>query len=126
MFGLGCGRLFEGTAEQMYATLARIKSLPDATRIYCAHEYTLMNLPFALAVDPENQALQHRAKLIHALRNAGQPTVPLTLAEERQTNPFLRSEQAVLAESVCASEGATGSEVFAALRKMRDTYQAPR
>ena len=126
LFGLGCGRLFEGTATQMYATLARIKLLPDTTRIYCAHEYTLMNLPFALAVDPENRALQQRAAQIHALRNAGQPTVPLTLADERQTNPFLRSELAALAESVCAAQGASSCEVFAALRKMRDTYQAPR
>src|SRR5574343_1546198 len=79
LFGAGCGRLFEGTAEQMSTSLDSIAALPDATRVYCAHEYTEMNLRFALAVEPDNLALQARARQVAALRAAGRSTVPLTL-----------------------------------------------
>lgn len=124
LFGAGCGRLFEGTPAQMSASLARIAALPDATRIYCAHEYTQMNLPFALAVEPDNRALAERAARVAALRAAGQATVPLTLAEEKATNPFLRcSEPAVIAAAVAqAAVNREKVEVFAALRAWRNVF----
>lgn len=124
LFGLGCGRLFEGTAAQMYAALLQVCALPDDTRIYCAHEYTLLNLPFALRVDPDNAVLQARAGEIRRLRQAGNSTLPLTLAVEKATNPFLRADQPVLSAAVCAEETATALEVFARLRAMRDTFKA--
>ena len=123
LFGLGCGRLFEGTPEQMYAALATIAQLDPATHVYCAHEYTAHNLPFALKVDPDNADLIKRAARIRALRFAGESTLPLTLAEELATNPFLRASQPVLAASACLAEDAAPHEVFAALRKMRDHFK---
>ena len=125
LFGLGCGRLFEGTAAQMAASLEQIRALPPDTRIYCAHEYTALNLPFALAVDPDNVALQARAATIRQRRQAGEATVPLTLAEECATNPFLRCEEAALAQAAMLPEGVGANEVFARLRQMRDTFKAP-
>ena len=125
LFGLGCGRLFEGTAEQMAASLEAVRRLPPDTRIYCAHEYTAMNLSFALAIDPENAELQARAVSIRQRRQAGEATVPLTLAEECATNPFLRCEHAALAASAMVPEGATPVDVFTRLRQMRDTFKAP-
>lgn len=126
LFGLGCGRLFEGTATQMAESLHRIGCLPPETRIYCAHEYTLLNLPFALAVDADNAALRARAETIRGLRQADLPTVPLTLAEECATNPFLRSDQPALVASAMVSDAATPAEVFTRLRQMRDSYKAAR
>lgn len=123
LFGLGCGRLFEGTADQMYAALGQVVRLDPATRIYCAHEYTALNLPFALKVDPDNTELTKRGERIRALRLAGESTLPLLLAEELATNPFLRSDQPVLAASACLAEEAAPNEVFAALRKMRDCFK---
>ena len=125
LFGLGCGRLFEGTAAQMAASLEQIRQLLPDTRVYCAHEYTAMNLPFALAVDPDNAELQARAVLIRQQRQAGEATVPLTLAEECATNPFLRCDQPALAKAAMVPEGATPVDVFTRLRQMRDTFKAP-
>jgi hydroxyacylglutathione hydrolase len=130
LFGLGCGRLFEGTAAQMHAALLAVSALPDNTRIYCAHEYTLLNLPFALHVDPHNTLLKIRAAEIRALRQAGRPTLPLELAVEKATNPFLRADVAEVAAAVCPalemkSQGFTlALEVFTRLRAMRDTFKA--
>lgn len=123
LFGLGCGRLFEGTADQMYAALAAVTRLDPATRVYCAHEYTALNLPFALKVDPDNAELIKRGERIRTLRLAGESTLPLLLAEELATNPFLRADQPALAASACLSEYDTPNEVFAALRKMRDHFK---
>lgn len=123
IFGLGCGRLFEGSAAQMFDALLRIAQLDDTTRVYCAHEYTLLNLPFALKVDPNNAMLSERGKSIRALRQQGVPTVPLLIGEERATNPFLRCDQPALAQAVCAETGASPAEIFAALRLMRDTFK---
>ncbi|MDD2884144.1 MAG: hydroxyacylglutathione hydrolase [Dechloromonas sp.] len=124
LFGAGCGRLFEGTPGQMAASLARLADLPDDTRVYCAHEYTAMNLPFAQAVEPENPAIVARQARVAALRSAGQPTVPLLLAEEKATNPFLRCQvPAVLA--VAHRLGAVDGDpvsVFAALRTWRNNF----
>ncbi len=92
LFALGCGRLFEGTPEQMFASLGRLMALPDATRVYCAHEYTAANARFAMTVEPDNTALAARVAEITALRAAGQPTVPSTIGAERATNPFTRAE----------------------------------
>ena len=90
MFAMGCGRLFEGTAEQMHANLQRLAALPPETRVYCAHEYTLSNGRFALAAEPDNQAVAERMRVVEAARAAGEATVPTTIALERATNPFVR------------------------------------
>jgi len=125
LFACGCGRLFEGSAEQMAASLARIAALPAATRIYCAHEYTLSNLRFALAVEPGNVALQQRRDACVALRERGEPTVPSTLAEELATNPFLRcavpAVQAAVREQMPGGDGSP-TAVFAALRAWKDRF----
>jgi hydroxyacylglutathione hydrolase len=92
LFALGCGRLLEGTADQMYASLAKLMALPDPTFVYCAHEYTLANLAFALTVDPDSPALRQRAEIIRLERAANQPTVPTSIGLERATNPFVRAE----------------------------------
>jgi hydroxyacylglutathione hydrolase len=88
---MGCGRLFEGTPQQMFDSLARIASLPDSTRLYCAHEYTLANARFAVHAEPGNAAIAARLRDVQAMREAGQITVPTTVAAERATNPFVRS-----------------------------------
>jgi hydroxyacylglutathione hydrolase len=98
LFAMGCGRLFEGTAAQMYASLKRITSLPEPTRLYCAHEYTLSNARFAAHADPKNADVLARLRGVEQLRARGQITVPTSVAEERRTNPFVRaSDEAELA-----------------------------
>lgn len=94
MFAMGCGRLFEGTAEQMFANMQRFATLDDATRVYCAHEYTLSNARFAVTVDPDNGALVDRLAAVEAARAAGEPTVPTNIGAERATNPFFRAPTA--------------------------------
>ena len=91
LFAMGCGRLFEGSAEQMHANLQRLAQLPGDTRVYCAHEYTLSNGRFALTVEPDNADLVARMASVEASRAAGEPTVPTTIALERATNPFMRA-----------------------------------
>jgi hydroxyacylglutathione hydrolase len=99
LFAMGCGRLFEGTAEQMFANMRKLEALGDETRIYCAHEYTMSNGRFALSVEPENAALVSRMAAVTTMRERGEPTVPTTIALERATNPFMRaSSVAELAE----------------------------
>lgn len=107
LFTLGCGRLFEGTAELMFDSLQKLKALPDDTLIYGAHEYTLANLEFALSVLPKNEALANRAEIIRQLRAQGKPTVPSTIGLEKATNPFLIAETA---------------EEFARLRALKDSF----
>lgn len=94
MFAMGCGRLFEGTAEQMFANMQQLGTLDDATRVYCAHEYTLSNARFAVTVEPENEALAARLAAVESARAAGEATVPTTIGAERATNPFLRATSA--------------------------------
>ena len=94
LFAMGCGRLFEGTAEQMHSNLQRLAALPPATRAYCAHEYTLSNARFAVTVEPGNAALSRRMAEVEAARAAGEATVPTTIALERATNPFMRASSA--------------------------------
>ncbi len=94
LFSLGCGRLFEGTAEDMFTSLQKFAALPDETLVCCGHEYTQSNARFALSVDPQNEALRARAAAVDGLRAAGQATIPVTLASERACNPFLRAPDA--------------------------------
>lgn len=107
LFSLGCGRLFEGTPENLFGSLQKLKILPDNTNIYCGHEYTEKNALFCLSVEPDNQTLQQRLNDIQTLRAAGRPTLPVTLALEKETNLFLK------AESV---------EKIAQLRQLRDQF----
>ena len=94
MFAMGCGRLFEGTAEQMFANMQKLGTLDDATRVYCAHEYTLSNARFAVTVDPGNDALAARLAAVEAARAVGEATVPTSIGEERATNPIFRASDA--------------------------------
>jgi hydroxyacylglutathione hydrolase len=94
LFAMGCGRLFEGTADQMHSNLQRLAQLPPQTRVYCAHEYTLSNGRFALSVEPDNEQLVRRMADVEAARAAGEATVPTTIALERATNPFMRVSSA--------------------------------
>jgi hydroxyacylglutathione hydrolase len=124
LFAGGCGRIFEGTAEQMYQSLEKIRALPDETVVYCAHEYTIANLTFALVAEPDNPDTQQRMEQVRALRADGKDTVPSSMAEEKKTNPFLRSHVPSLAR---AAEGFAGhslerpAEVFATVRYWKDT-----
>jgi hydroxyacylglutathione hydrolase len=88
---MGCGRLFEGTAAQMFANMAKLAALPDDTAVYCAHEYTLSNAKFAVTVEPDNAALASRYAEVIAMRERGEPTVPTSIGAERATNPFMRA-----------------------------------
>ena len=125
LFMAGCGRLFEGTAEQMYSSLSKILQLAEDTEIYCAHEYTLANLRFAETVEPDNQDIQERIRECKKQREAGIPTVPGTLLTEKHTNPFLRSSQPSV---IRAAEKYTGTklnnnvEIFAAIRNWKDNF----
>ena len=92
LFAMGCGRLFEGTAAQMFANMQRLARLDGETKVYCAHEYALSNAKFALHVDPDNRELIHRTANVEAMRARGEPTVPTTIALERATNPFMRAK----------------------------------
>ncbi len=124
LFGAGCGRLFEGTPEQMSASLDRLAALPDDTRVYCAHEYTEMNLRFALAVEPDNIALHTRVAKVAAQRAAGLPSVPSLLSEEKATNPFLRCSEPTVIEAGLqhAAVNRKKSEIFKAIRGWRNTF----
>lgn len=109
LFAMGCGRLFEGTPAQMFANLQRLAALPGETRVYCAHEYTLSNGRYALAAEPDNAALVARMAEVEALRAAGEPTVPTTIAAERATNPFVRAGSIdILAERRAAKDAFQG------------------
>ncbi|HJV10362.1 MAG TPA: hydroxyacylglutathione hydrolase, partial [Burkholderiales bacterium] len=100
LFACGCGRVFEGTPEQMYASLEKLRALPDETKVYCGHEYTLANIGFAKGVEPQNSALAARERRDRELRAAGKPTVPSTMREEKATNPFLRCTEPAVVDSV--------------------------
>jgi hydroxyacylglutathione hydrolase len=109
LFAMGCGRLFEGTAEQMHSNLQRLGSLPPETRVYCAHEYTLSNARFAATVEPGNAALARRVTAVEAARARGEPTVPTTISLELATNPFVRASSAEeLAERRLAKDNFRG------------------
>ena len=121
LFTLGCGRVFEGTMDQMWASLAKFRDLPGDTVIYSGHEYTQANARFALSVDPGNSALQARAAEIDELRAKGKPTVPTTIARELETNPFLRPGNAAIRTHL-AMPNASDAEVFAEIRRRKDSF----
>jgi len=121
LFAMGCGRLFEGTPEQMWTSLQKLMKLPEETTVYCAHEYTQKNAHFALSVDPENPDLQARVREVDALRAAGRPTVPTRLGEELRTNPFLRPTSPALQRAI-GMEGADPVAVFAETRRRKDAF----
>jgi hydroxyacylglutathione hydrolase len=112
LFAMGCGRLFEGTAADMWGSLGRLAALPDDTAVYCGHEYTLSNGRFALGIEPGNAELAARVAEVERLRAAGTPTVPTTLALEKRTNPFLRAADPAVAAGLGLS-GAPAGEIFA-------------
>ena len=125
LFAAGCGRLFEGTAAQMHASLDRLAALPAETRVYCAHEYTQSNLRFARAVEPESRALIDRERSVMATRATLQPTLPSTIALERATNPFLRADEPTVrdaAERHSPGAGASSLATFTALRRWKDSF----
>lgn len=125
LFAAGCGRLFEGTPDQMHASLSRLAALPDNTQVYCAHEYTLSNLRFAQAVEPGNQDIAERLAQVIQLRNENLITLPSNLALEKRTNPFLRTHETSVKEKADERSGqqnASQSEVFASLRTWKDRF----
>ncbi|RON17045.1 hydroxyacylglutathione hydrolase [Pseudomonas brassicacearum] len=125
LFAAGCGRLFEGTPEQMHTSLTRLAALPEDTLVYCTHEYTLSNLKFAAAVEPENRDTAERLAKVTQQRQAGIMTLPSTLALEKLTNPFLRVDETSVKEKVDERNGPYNrapSAVFAALRAWKDTF----
>jgi len=115
LFALGCGRLFEGTPEQMWDSLARVTDLPDDTTVYCAHEYTASNARFALSVD-DDPALKARAEAVFAARERGEATVPTTIAAEKATNPFLRAP-------LLRPEAGSPAQAFAEIRAAKDSFK---
>lgn len=124
LFGAGCGRNFEGTIAQLHHSLHRLAQLPDATRVYCAHEYTAANIRFALACEPDNPALQQRFEDTAKLRAASQPTLPSTIALEKATNPFLRCTQPGIIRTL-QQRGLTDTSelaVFSALREWKNHF----
>jgi hydroxyacylglutathione hydrolase len=126
LFGAGCGRLFEGTPAQMADSLAKLAALPDDTLVYCAHEYTLSNLRFAQAVEPDNRALQMRVEADSKARGTNLPTIPSNIAIEKATNPFLRTTEPAIADSLVAAgrlqQNASPVDVFAALREWKNVF----
>ena len=121
LFTLGCGRVFEGTKPIMWQSLQKLMKLPPETIIYSSHEYTLANAKFALSVDPENEKLKARAKKFVVMRAQSEPTVPSTLEEELQTNPFLRAGDPVIRKFL-GLENASDAEVFAEIRTRKDNF----
>lgn len=125
LFAGGCGRLFEGTPEQMYASLQRLAQLPDATRVYCAHEYTQANLRFARAVEPANDDIRVRLEVVDGLRAAGRMTLPSSVALEKLTNPFLRCSESAVIEAASSQAGKSvpaGEATFAQIRAWKDRF----
>ncbi len=119
LFALGCGRVFEGTAQQMWTSLSRLAALPDETLVYCAHEYTAANARFALSVD-DSPALKARSEAVFAARERGEPTVPTRIGAEKAANPFLRAPALKAAMGLAA---ASDVEAFAAVRQAKDVFK---
>ncbi len=125
LFAGGCGRVFEGDPPMMYKSLQSLAELPSSTRVYCAHEYTMANLAFAVAVDPKNRALAQRIVEAEKTRAKNMPTVPSKISQELATNPFLRCSDAGIRQTLLAQgklAGDTDSEVFAAVRAWKDNF----
>jgi len=126
LFAAGCGRMFEGTPEMFSASLIKLKSLPEQTNIYCAHEYTLSNLEFAKAVEPQSSTIDERIKACQQQRNNGQPTLPSTISQELLTNPFFRLTEPAVVQSLNVEYGLTLADNitdnFALLRQWKDSF----
>ncbi len=125
LFACGCGRLFEGTPQQMYASLQKLAALPDETQVYCGHEYTLANIHFAKAVEPGNPALFELEVMTRGLREQDIPTLPSTMMREKATNPFLRCKQLEVIQSASDYLGESLSDpvsVFAAIRSWKNNF----
>lgn len=128
LFSAGCGRLFEGSAEELHASLARLAALPGSTRVFCAHEYTAGNLRFAAAVEPSNTDILTMADWARRRRTEGHPTLPSTIAREKRVNPFLRTRVPAVIDAVCTRTGPPVDRdddirVFAALRRWKDEFR---
>jgi hydroxyacylglutathione hydrolase len=121
LFSLGCGRLLEGTADMMWASLQKLKDLPRSTLIYCGHEYTQSNARFALTIEPGNEALQKRAREVDALRARGEVTLPVTLSDEFAQNPFLRPDSAEI-QARLGQVGQPLATIFAQIRQRKDRF----
>lgn len=124
LFAAGCGRLFEGTAAEMYCSLNRFAALPKETEIYCGHEYALQNLAFARAIEPDNSQVVERLARVRALRDARLPSVPSTVQEELETNPFLRCDVQEFRERAGIELSLGGPACFAQIRARRDAFRA--
>ncbi|MFP6665646.1 MAG: hydroxyacylglutathione hydrolase [Deltaproteobacteria bacterium] len=125
LFVAGCGRLFEGDASQMMASLGKLDALAGDTRVFCGHEYTVKNLEFAAELEPKNKAIRDKLAWSRARRREGMPTVPSTLASERETNPFLRVGNSELRETLehrCPGTPPDDASVFAAVRRLKDDF----
>lgn len=125
LFSSGCGRMFEGTPKQFLTSLKRLAELPDDTEIYCAHEYTLTNLAFAQAVEPNNSAILAKLARIKKIWSENKPTLPTTIGDEKQTNPFLRTDKTQVIEAALAHEGKKlldETSVFHALRSWKNSF----
>ena len=125
LFTAGCGRLFEGTPEQMHGSLKKLMALPDDTRVYCGHEYTENNLRFAMTLEPSNHKLVSRSETVRTLRARGVPTVPSTMEEEKQTNPFLRWDSKEIQTNLktgAADLPLDPVSIFARVRKLKDAF----
>lgn len=125
LFACGCGKLFEGTAQQMYASLQKLASLPDATLVYCGHEYTLANIAFAKAAEPQNTILEKLETKVRELRDLNMPTLPSDIGLEKATNPFLRCNNPGIARNASRAAGkklADPVSVFAAIREWKNNF----
>lgn len=121
LFSIGCGRVIEGTMEQMWTSLLKLRALPDDTKFFCGHEYTLANIKFALTIEPDNAALKARAKEAEELRAAGKPTIPATIGAEKAENCFLRADVPAVAAHLGMS-GKPAAEVFAEIRTRKNKF----
>ncbi|KAK4366003.1 hypothetical protein RND71_013883 [Anisodus tanguticus] len=122
LFSLSCGKLFEGTPEQMFSSLGKIMSLPDDTNVYCGHEYTLSNSKFALSIEPGNEELQSYAAHVANLRKKGLPTIPTTLKAEKLCNPFLRTSSTEIRNLLKIPATADDAEALGAIRRAKDNF----
>ena len=121
MFYLGCGRVFEGTMEEMWNSLLKLKLLPDDTTVYCGHEYTLSNAKFSIHIDPNNELLKQAYNNINNKRNEGLPTIPFLLGDEKKINPFLRANENSFASSIGLNLSSP-SEIFKSIRTQKDNF----
>ena len=121
LFAAGCGRVIEGTPEQMWESLKKLRALPDDTQFYCGHEYTQANIRFALTIEPDNRQLAARAAQVDRLRQQGQPTIPATIGEEKATNPFLRADLPAVATAI-GMPGRKPAEVFTEIRARKNRF----